>query len=143
MKVVLAALLPLIAVCTACSPGDEFRPAPEALSADQARGDAIAVVLQEFGFDAARASGRSGSIDFAIRNGGQQQHEFVVVPFEDGRYGPILGEVEALEPGEGGLLRISLAPGRYKLVCLLLSETHERPTSHLDLGMSLDFEVTS
>src|SRR5689334_22231896 len=72
---------------------------PEVLSADRASANAIAITQHEFRFDAAQDSVRQGVVDFAITNQGNEHHEFVIVPYDDGRFGEPVAEHEALEPG--------------------------------------------
>ena len=143
MKLCLLVLLTLSGLLGACATGGAPRPAPAVISSEEASTDAIPVVQSDYRFEVGRLKTRQGLVDFAIKNLGVEHHEFVVVPFADGRYGLPVGEHEALETGEGGVLRLSLSPGHYRLVCLLVSTKYERPTSHLDLGMNVDFEVTS
>lgn len=115
---------------------------PEVLSADRASANAIAITQHEFRFDAAQDSVRQGVVDFAITNQGNEHHEFVIVPYDDGRFGEPVAEHEALEPGQRGVLRVTLSPGHYRLVCLLVTVKPEGPVSHIALGMDRAFEVT-
>ena len=116
-------------------------PAPEVFSAARASADAIVVGQREFAFDLETTRVPSGLVEFAVENRGTEHHEFVVVPFRNGRYSLPAAEHEALEPGDRGGLRAWLDPGQYRLVCLLVTLTPEGPLSHLELGMSADFEV--
>jgi uncharacterized cupredoxin-like copper-binding protein len=53
-----------------------------------------------------------------------------------------LTELEDIKPGESRAVRITLAPGRYSLTCLVVGLRGDTPQSHMALGMEASFEVT-
>jgi Cupredoxin-like domain len=127
----------------ACGSSPKPHIAAQVLPSDRARTDAIPVALREFSFEIDRVTVPAGSIDFKITNEGLERHELAVVPFDGKRYGLPVAEHEAIPPGQSGLLRARYEPGRYRIVCLLITSLRGDPESHLELGMVAEFEVTS
>lgn len=142
----MASLLGLAALLfgASCGPaGNQHNSPPRVLPPDRASASAIPVTLQEFGFEMDRDRTASGLVKFMLINEGGAHHEFMLVPFDGRRYGLPVAEHEALNPGQSGILRARLEPGRYRIVCLLITTSRGSPESHLELGMVADFEVTS
>ena len=108
--------------------------------------DAVVVIARDSGFnssfDASTTRAAPGKIVFTLTNAGEQHHELAVVPFENGRYGFPIAEIESTGSGKSASMRVDLGPGSYWLVCLLNVEVGENLTSHLVRGMELAFEVT-
>ncbi len=117
-------------------------PAPEEIRVADAAPSAVLINASEFRLDLTTHTAKAGTVDFVVRNDGRQEHEFVVVPVRDDRYGMPLGEIEAFAAGQTRALRAQLAPGKYTFVCLIVSDVHGQPKSHMSLGMKTDFEVT-
>ncbi|HZQ37234.1 MAG TPA: hypothetical protein VFD32_14985 [Dehalococcoidia bacterium] len=142
MKVPLVSLALATLLLAGCAGTPAVPDQPEVLSADRAAAGAVSISQHEFRFDSTQDAVRRGVVDFAITNQGNEHHEFVIVPYSDGRFGEPVAEHEALDPGESGVLRVSLNPGRYRLVCLLVTVKPEGPVSHIALGMDRALEVT-
>lgn len=104
--------------------------------------ETVRVYAQEYEFEADAQRIQAGRTVFFVHNRGLRSHELAIVPFEGGRYGLPVGEVEALEPGEEGAVEVGLGPGTYRLVCLLTSQD-SGGASHMSLGQELTIEVTS
>jgi hypothetical protein len=128
----------LVAGCSGAAP---LR-APEVIPASVAGDGAIVVDAVDYRFELHQPSARATAVTFLVRNRSASEHDFVVVRFEDGRYGLPLVELEAIGAGESLAVRTELRPGSYRLVCLVVSDLPDGPQSHLALGMSVPFEVT-
>ena len=115
---------------------------PRLIPPEQASTSAVQVEQQDYKFNLKESRASAGTIDFVVRNGGKEDHEFVIVPVEGGRYGLPIGEIEAFAPGEMRAMRAELRPGQYALVCLMVSVADDEPQSHMALGMRATFEVT-
>jgi hypothetical protein len=140
----LSILLGLAAlVGSACITAEARRvPKPELIDPSGASANAVLVVATDQHYDMATQSAKAGTIDFVVRNDASEQHEFVIVPRDGDRYGMPFGEIEPIDAGQTHALRADLAPGRYALVCLIISIKDGEPKSHMALGMKADFEVT-
>ncbi len=134
----LPALLLLLGACVERSPVLFHG---EVLPGDAASADAVDVVGTDFAFDVQHDRFEAGRIEFLFANRGQEPHEMAIVSVEDGRYGIPLTEIEFISPGESATLRTNLPAGSYAFVCLVITEDHHRPQSHVELGMFREFEV--
>jgi uncharacterized cupredoxin-like copper-binding protein len=104
------------------------------------------------------ASARAGTVSLLVRNLGTRDHELVVLPLtagqsvgwrktnsdnridETGSLGEVStacgsGEGEGIAPGAVGWTTLSLAPGRYELVCNL--------AGHYAAGMYAELDVSA
>ena len=117
-------------------------PPPEEIDVSQAAASAIHISAKSFQFDLAASSAKAGTIDFVVSNDSLNEHEFVIVPYENGRYGMPAGEIEPFGGGETRALRAQLEPGNYRFVCLVISVEKGVPKSDLSRGMNAAFEVT-
>jgi hypothetical protein len=104
---------------------------------------AIAVAQRDYAFDVQDLRVSAGHVEFRVTNRGSGPHELFVVPRDGGRFGSPVAESDAQDPGASSGLRVKLGPGNYSLVCLLVATPREGPVSHMELGMRLDFEVSS
>ena len=117
-------------------------PAPEEIDVSQASAGAIHISAKNYQFDLPSSSARAGTIDFVVHNDSLNEHEFMIVPYEDGRYGTPVGEIEPFGGGETKVLRAQLAPGHYRFVCLVISVVNDTPKSDMSRGMNVAFQVT-
>ncbi len=117
-------------------------PAPEEIDVSQVSPDAIHISATNYRFDLPSSSAKTGTIDFVVHNDSLNEHEFMIVPYEDGRYGTPIGEIEPFGGGETKALRAQLAPGHYRFVCLVISVFNGTPKSDMARGMNASFEVT-
>ncbi len=85
---------------------------------------------------------KAGTIDFVVHNAASERHELVIVPRDGDRYGMPFGEIEPFDAGQTHALRAQMAPGKYELVCLIISVIDGEPQSHMSRGMKVAFEVT-
>ena len=140
----LSILLGLAAlVGAACVTAEARRvPEPEEISASEASENAVQVIASNYHYELSTRSVKAGTIDFVVHNAASEQHEFMIVPRDGDRYGMPLGELEPFDAGQTHALRAELAPGRYELVCLIISVIDGEPKSHMARGMRTDFEVT-
>jgi hypothetical protein len=130
-------------VGAACITAEARRvPEPEEISPSEASESAVQVIASDYHYDISTQSVKAGTIDFVVRNDASEQHEFVIVPRDGDRYGMPLGELEPFDAGQTHALRAQLAPGKYELVCLIISVIDGEPKSHMSRGMKTDFEVT-
>jgi uncharacterized cupredoxin-like copper-binding protein len=102
------------------------------------------VTQKEWAILPAISSVGAGKVTFDVSNQGQVTHEFVVLKTDDGastiaqKDGEASeaghqGEVEDVTPGATKTLTLSLAPGKYVLICNL--------PGHYHLGMYAAFTV--
>ena len=140
----LSILLGLVAlVGAACVTAEARRvPKPERDQPLRSIGERRQVIASSYHYDISTQSVKTGTIDFVVRNDASEQHEFMIVPRDGDRYGMPLGELEPFDAGQTHALRAELAPGRYELVCLIISVIDGEPKSHMARGMRTDFEVT-
>ncbi len=117
-------------------------PAPEKIDVSQASANAVHVSATDYQFDLTAASAKAGAVDFVVSNDSLNEHEFVIVPYEDGRYGMPVGEIEPFGGGETKALRATLDPGQYRFVSLVISVENGTPKSDMSRGMNAAFEVT-
>jgi hypothetical protein len=137
------ALLACALAAAACASRDAAIPEPESIEPHAASADAIRVTANDYVFELSADRVRAGAIDFVVKNTAERDHELVVVRIEDGRYDLPLGGIDAIGGGETRAMRAELRPGRYELVCLIVSLDDGDPASHLALGMRKPFEVTN
>lgn len=131
---ILIALLVLFSGCAAAEPEVD-------ITKGQIRAD-----LREHTITLTSTEVRAGEVTFVVRNRGGSAHDFIVIKTdlaadklpldgqtqtarEDGR----VDGIELLGPGKSGNLRVTLAPGRYVLICNV-------PT-HYELGMRTELTV--
>lgn len=102
---------------------------------DRAGADtALDVVLRDFAIDGLPATAVKGpKIFFSARNGGQAEHELVIV-HEDGKEA---GGIPPFAKGGTKEVAVELPPGRYRAQCLV----REGARTHAELGMQTDFSV--
>jgi len=148
-----AAALVLSACGGGASPG-----ASTAATGTPAAGGAttIDVTLQEFAVIPSADAAPAGDVTFKITNDGPEDvHEFVILKTdlgasalptdEDGAVDEtgagieVIGEVEDLALGASEDLTVTLAAGKYVLLCNIFDETENE--AHYKLGMRIDFTV--
>jgi len=105
----------LVALFAACGPGTSASSGP-------VPSGAISVVATEYQFAPSSLTAPAGSVTFAVRNGGSQEHEFEIFKGET-----VVNEIEGLVPGLTKTLTVNLAAGDYTFVCKL--------NGHDQLGM--------
>jgi uncharacterized cupredoxin-like copper-binding protein len=109
------------------------------------KGSVLKVSLKEMRVIAASSQVASGKVTFVIRNGGQIEHELVVVKSSGRSKLPVkgykavegngnVGEVEGVMPGKSKRLTLNLKKGTYFLICNELG--------HYQLGMRTMLRVT-
>ncbi len=140
-----AVFLALLALPFAACFSAEARsvPAPEEIDPVEASPAAVHVSATDYQFNLTAASAHAGTIDFVVHNDSLNEHEFMIVPIEGGRYGTPIGEIEPFGGGETLALRAQLPPGNYRFVCLIISVIDDKPRSHMSRGMNVAFTVTS
>ncbi len=113
-----------------------------------AKGTTVKTTLSDFKIDLASNSGPAGSFTFELKNNGPEEHEFVVfktdlahdkLPVTDDKVPEeteglnLIDEEEDIPNGESRTLTVDLEPGKYVLICNLLS--------HYGQGMHAAFTV--
>ena len=102
------------------------------------------VSLREWALVPSPAGATAGAITFTVRNGGKTRHEFVVIrtnvpadklPVKNGRASEKgqKGEIGNLNPGATKRLTLTLAKGKYVLICNL--------SGHYQAGQHASFTV--
>lgn len=89
----------------------------------------IAVEAKDYSFTPSAITVPAGSVTFAVRNAGTQEHEFEIFQGET-----VKDEVEGLVPGLTKSLTLTLAAGEYTFICKL--------NGHDQLGMKGTLTVT-
>lgn len=96
--------------------------------ATPAAATAVSIVVKEWSIAASTKSITAGKVTFVVRNAGKMKHEFVVI--RSNRHHHLLpmkgrqasevgvkGEIEPFGPGATKRLTLTLAPGKYVLIC--------------------------
>jgi uncharacterized cupredoxin-like copper-binding protein len=116
----------------------------------------VKVTLQEWAVVPAQASVSAGSVKFEVTNSGPEDvHEFVVIKTdlepgalpvdstgavtEEGAGMTVVDEIEDIPVGQTQELSVTLAAGKYVLVCNIYSA--EEKEAHFAKGMRTAFEV--
>jgi starvation-inducible DNA-binding protein len=117
----------------------------------------VRVTLQEWAVVPAATSTPSGELIFQVTNTGPDDiHEFVVLKTdldpgalpviatgavtESGAGIEVVDEIEDIPVGETQELTVTLAAGKYVLLCNIYDETEKE--AHYKMGMRIAFEVT-
>ncbi|HZM73966.1 MAG TPA: cupredoxin domain-containing protein [Candidatus Polarisedimenticolia bacterium] len=101
----LAVVAAIPAACGADQPTGSPTPAPSGV---------VAITASEFKYDPSTLTVPAGDVRFAVRNGGNIEHEFEI--FKDGS---VVDELEGIVPGLTKELMVTLGPGEYTYVCKL------------------------
>jgi uncharacterized cupredoxin-like copper-binding protein len=148
---VLAGLSIVALALAACGPGQPTA-APTA-----AGPTTVKVTLQEWAVVPAPASVAAGAVLFEVTNSGPEDvHEFVVIKTdldagalpvdstgtvtEDGAGMTVVDEIEDIPVGQTQELTVTLAAGKYVLLCNIYSADEQE--SHYAMGMRIAFDVT-
>ena len=153
----LAAVSAIALAVAACSTGASS-PSPAAASPDAGGGTAttVAVTLQEWSVVAAPDSAPAGGVTFQVTNiGPEDVHEFVVLKTdldagalpvdengavtEEGDGIEVVDEIEDVAVGATQELTVTLAAGKYVLLCNIYDETDSE--AHYMMGMRTAFTV--
>jgi uncharacterized cupredoxin-like copper-binding protein len=154
-----AATISVIALAlAACSTGTASpSPAAASPSAPGGGGTTVQVALQEWAVLPAADSAPAGSVTFQVTNTGPEDvHEFVVLKTdldpgalpsdengavtEGGAGVDVIGEIEDVAVGANAELTVTLAAGKYVLMCNIYDETEKE--AHYTMGMRTAFTVT-
>jgi uncharacterized cupredoxin-like copper-binding protein len=134
-------------------------PSPAAGSPSQAAASgttAVEVKLQEWAVTPAPDSVSAGSVTFKVTNAGPDDtHEFVVLKTdlepgalptdstgavsETGAGITVVDEIEDIAVGASPMLTVTLAAGKYVLLCNIYDETEKE--AHYKMGMRIAFTV--
>lgn len=136
----LGGLLALVAVAPAVGRPVSAPTGPAARSAPGAA-STVSVVLKEWSIQSSARSIPAGQVTFVVRNGGKLTHEFTIIrsdkplvikgakASEVGRK----GKISPFAPGTTKRLTLTLAPGKYMLICNM--------PGHYKAGQRLAFTV--
>lgn len=136
----------------ACGGGTAASAAPTHTSSPTpADAGPVSVALLDFNLVVEPATAAAGTITFAVRNGGEVPHDFVVVATEldaaalpvdqlkvDETAVEVVDRLAVIQPGATEELTVELEAGHYVLICNLAG--HYDPA--MDVGMRANFEVT-
>ena len=145
-----------IAACSS-SPGSSGSPTGSPSAAGGAGATTVAVKLQEWSVNPASDTAPAGSVTFQVTNDGPADvHEFVVLKTdldpgalpidangavtEAGEGIEVIDEIEDIPVGQTPELTVSLAAGKYVLLCNIYSESEKE--AHYKMGMRVGFTVT-
>lgn len=143
---------------SACTTGQASpSPAPTVSPAASAGAGTIDVKLQEWAVVPASTSVAAGEVTFHVTNTGPADvHEFVILKTdldhgglptdatgkvsEGGTEMEVIDEIEDIAVGQSQDLTVTLAAGKYVLLCNIYDETEKE--AHYKMGMRIGFEVT-
>jgi uncharacterized cupredoxin-like copper-binding protein len=143
---------------SACTTGQASpSPAPTAGPAASAAAGSVDVKLQEWAVVPASTSVAAGKVTFRVTNTGPADiHEFVVLKTdldpgalptdatgkvsEGGTGMEVIDEIEDIAVGQSQDLTVTLAAGKYVLLCNIYDETEKE--AHYQMGMRIGFNVT-
>jgi len=102
----------------------------------------VAVTLVDYSVDPDKDRIPAGRVRFIATNASAtQKHELAVLRvLPDGGL-QNLGEVEPVDPGEGGTVTLDLTPGAYRLACLIAKGEEGSAVDHYQQGMHTDVTV--
>ena len=151
---VLSTVAIAVSACTAAQPS----PSPTGVGPSTATGDGatVQVTLQEWSVLPNPTSATAGDVTFKVTNTGPEDvHEFVVLKTdldagvlpvdetgavtETGTGIEVVDEIEDIPVGETQDLTVTLAAGKYVLLCNIYDETEQE--AHYKMGMRIPFEV--
>jgi uncharacterized cupredoxin-like copper-binding protein len=141
---------------SACATGQPS-PSPTATPTVAAGTGTVQVTLQEWAVVPASTSVAAGEVTFQVTNTGPEDvHEFVVLKTdldpgglpvdadgavtESGAGIEVVDEIEDIPVGETQALTVTLAAGKYVLLCNIYDETEKE--AHYKMGMRIAFDVT-
>ncbi len=103
----------------------------------------VRVRLLEFSEVMDKTSVKAGRIEFVAENVSTSMvHELAVLKVgADGSLEGVIGEIEDLQPGSTGAIKLDLGPGRYELACLIAAGEAGSPVDHYKAGMHTPFVV--
>lgn len=157
MRRAIAALPAVVLVMSACTSAPSSSAVASAPPSAAGGAGTIEVTLQEWAIVPASTSMAAGDVRFKITNTGPEDvHEFVVLKTdldpgalptdangavtESGEGIEVIGEVEDVPVGETKELSVTLAGGKYVLLCNIYDETEKE--AHYKMGMRTAFDVT-
>jgi uncharacterized cupredoxin-like copper-binding protein len=149
-----------VTACTSAATGSGAASSPDAATspgataAGSGAAPGVAVSLQEWAVVPASASAPAGSVAFTVSNiGPEDTHEFVVLKTdlepgalptaadgsvtETGAGIEVVDEIEDIPVGETQELTVTLAAGKYVLLCNIYDETEKE--AHYKMGMRVAF----
>ena len=104
----------------------------------------VAVTLVEYSVTPDRDSVPAGTVRFTATNASASQvHELAVLKVKDDGSYDNLGEVEDIDPGQGGSVTLDLQPGAYVLACVIAKGEAGSQVDHFQEGMHAPFTVTA
>jgi plastocyanin len=124
---------------TAATAGASPSPSSEATTEASAT---VAVTLVEYAVSADKPTVSAGKIRFIATNTSSTQvHELAVLKVRlDGSFDNI-GEIEDIDPEQGGSVVLDLEPGAYQLACLITIGEAGSTVDHYQQGMHTPFTV--
>jgi uncharacterized cupredoxin-like copper-binding protein len=142
---------------SACATGQASPTAVSPSPSAAAGAGTVQVTLQEWAVVPGSTSVAAGDVTFQVTNTGPADvHEFVVVKTdldpaalptdgtgkvtESGAGMEVIDEIEDIPVGQSQELKITLAAGKYILLCNIYDETEKE--AHYKMGMRTPFDVT-
>jgi uncharacterized cupredoxin-like copper-binding protein len=119
----------LSSVAVLLAPGASRAPAGIAAT-DRTTASVVSVVMKDRSFALSVRAVAAGKVTFVVRNAGTMKHEFVVIrtnaaaralPMKGNQASEAgaKGEIEGVQPGATKRLTLTLAPGKYVVICNL------------------------
>jgi plastocyanin len=101
----------------------------------------VAVDLTEYAVEPSAVAVAAGNIQFDTTNSGDEVHELYVLRIQEEGGFDVIGEIEDVEPGASGTIRLQLEPGDYQLACLIVPGEAGSTVDHYQEGMLTEFTV--
>jgi hypothetical protein len=125
---------------------------------DEGEGGEVHVTLTEWSITTDKESVPEGPIDIDLTNDGEREHELLIIRTdlpadqlptnedgsvdEDGAEVDVEQDIDDLDDNSDTSRTYSLDAGKYALICNIVEDIDGTETSHYDMGMHTDFEIT-
>jgi len=117
-------------------------PTQTAASSQKQPDTTVAVGLASYTVTPDKTSVKAGAIRFIATNTSTDAvHELAVLKIKDDGSFENMGEIEDIDPEQGGSAVLDLAPGAYRLACLIAPGEAGSQVDHYQQGMHTDFRV--
>jgi uncharacterized cupredoxin-like copper-binding protein len=137
-------IIELVAGSTSAQPESDGRSMqPASATGSQKQPDTtVAVELGDYMVTPDTRTVDAGAIRFVVTNASTDAvHEMAVLRVKSPGSFSQMGEVDVLQPGQHGSLTLDLAPGIYRLACLVVKGQEGSTVDHYQQGMHTDITV--
>lgn len=126
----------------AAVPTDGTDGTPETVGGNDDPADTtVEVDLTEYAVEASTVAVAAGNIQFDATNNGTEVHELYVLRIKEEGGFDVVGEIEDIDSGAAGTIRLKLDRGEYQLACLIVPGEAGSTVDHYQEGMLTEFTV--